>query len=339
MDIFKNHNKSKFDIYAFSFGPEKDEMTEEVKNYFTKFIDIRKKSDEEVAKLCREIGVDIAIDLCGYTAWNRAEIFSYHAAPIQINYLGYPGTMGAEFIDYIIADKIIIPDQDKINYSEKVIYLPNCYQPNIKNKNVSKKDFKRIDFGLPNKSFIFCNFNSNHKITPEIFDLWMNILKKIPNSVLWLLKSNTLASKNLWKEAKKRNIEKNRIIFAEHLPKDEHLERIKLADLFLDTFPYNAHTTASDAIRMGIPIITLMGKSFASRVSASILNQVNLKELVTTNKDDFQNLAIKLAKDKKKMKKVKDDLKISLSKSTLFDSVKFTKDIENLFLKLINEKN
>ncbi len=340
MDVFKNHDKSKFEIYAFSFSPENDDkMTEEIKNYFTKFIDIRKTSNEEVAKICRKIGLDIAIDLCGYTAWNRAEIFLHRAAPIQINYLGYPGTMGSKFIDYILADKTLITDEDRINYSEKVIYLPNCYQANIKNNNISKKNFKRTDFGLPDKGFIFCNFNSNHKITPEIYDLWINILKKVPDSVLWLMKSNSIASKNLWKEAEKRNVEKNRIIFAEHLPKDEHLKRIKFADLFLDTFPYNAHTTASDAIRMGVPIITLKGKSFASRVSASILNQVNLMELITTNKDDFQNFAINLAKDKKKLKKIKDDLKISLSKSTLFDSVKFTKDIENLFLKLINEKN
>ena len=340
MDVFKNHNKSKFDIYAFSFGPGKDdEMTEEIKNYFTKFIDIRKKSNEDVAKLSREIGVDIAIDICGYTAWNRSEIFMHRAAPIQINYLGYPGTMGADFIDYIISDKTIITDEDKVNYSEKVIHLPNCYQANIKNKNLSKKNFQRIDFGLPDEDFVFCNFNLNHKIIPEIYDLWMNILNKTPNSVLWLLKSNSTASENLWKEAEKRNIKKNRIIFADHLPKEEHLKRIKLADVFLDTFPYNAHTTASDTIRMGVPIITLKGKSFASRVSASILNQVNLNELVTNKKEDYQNIAINLAKDKKKMKKIKDELKISLSKSTLFDSVKFTSDLENIFLKLFNEKN
>ncbi len=339
MDVFKNHNKSKFEIYAFSFGPEDDEMTEEIKKYFTKFIDIRKKSDEEVLKLCQKFGIDIAIDLCGYTAWNRAEIFSKRLAPIQINYLGYPGTMGSKLIDYIIADEIVIPEKYKNNYLEKVIYLPNSYQPNVKNKKISSNNFKREDFGLPSESFVFCNFNSSHKINPKIFDIWMKILKEVPNSVLWLLKSNSLASENLWKEAKKRNIEENKIIFAEYMSNDQHLERIKLADLFLDTFPYNAHTTASDAIRMGIPIITLMGKSFASRVSSSILNQVNLSELVTTNKDDLKNLAINLAKDKKKLKKVKDSLKNSLSKSALFDSVKYTGDLENIFLKLLNEKN
>ena len=339
-EIFQFHNKSKFEIYAFSFGPKEEyENLEEVKGFFTKFIDIRSMSDQEVANLSQEIGIDIAIDLCGFTAWNRAKIFFFRAAPIQINYLGYPGTMGSEFMDYIIADKTVIPENEKINFSEKVAYLPNCYQPNTKIDSLIEKDFSRTDFNLPEDAFVFCNFNSSYKITPNIFNVWMNILKKTPKSVLWLLKSNNAACENIWKTAEKKGIDRNRIIFADRLPHYDHLKRIALADIFLDTFPYNAHTTASDTIRMGVPIIALMGKSFASRVSSSILNQVNMKELITTNTEDFQNLAIDIASNKNKLKKIKDDLNNSLSNSSLFDSVKFTKDLETLYQKILDEKN
>ena len=339
-EIFQFHNKSKFEIYAFSFGPKEEyENLEEIKGFFTKFIDIRSMSDQEVANLSQEIGIDIAIDLCGFTAWNRAKIFFFRAAPIQINYLGYPGTMGSEFMDYIIADKTVIPENEKINFSEKVAYLPNCYQPNTKIDSLIEKDFLRSDFNLPEDAFVFCNFNSSYKITPSIFNVWMNILKKTPKSVLWLLKSNNAASENIWKTAEKKGIDRNRIIFADRLPHYDHLKRIALADIFLDTFPYNAHTTASDTIRMGVPIIALMGKSFASRVSSSILNQVNMKELITTNTEDFQNLAIDIASNKNKLNKIKDDLNNSLSNSSLFDSVKFTKDLETLYQKILNEKN
>ena len=339
-EIFQFHNKSKFEIYAFSFGPKEEyENLEEVKGFFTKFIDIRNMSDQEVANLSQEIGIDIAIDLCGFTAWNRAKIFFFRAAPIQINYLGYPGTMGSEFMDYIIADKTVIPENEKINFSEKVAYLPNCYQPNTKIDSLIEKDFSRTDFNLPEDAFVFCNFNSSYKITPNIFNVWMNILKKTPKSVLWLLKSNNAACENIWKTAEKKGIDRNRIIFAERLPHYDHLKRIAHADIFLDTFPYNAHTTASDTIRMGVPIIALMGKSFASRVSSSILNQVNMKKLITTNTEDFQNLAIDIATNKNKLKKIKDDLKNSLSNSSLFDSVKFTKDLETLYQKILDEKN
>ena len=339
-EIFQFHNKSKFEIYAFSFGPKEEyENLEEVKGFFTKFIDIRNMSDQEVANLSQEIGIDIAIDLCGFTAWNRANIFFFRAAPIQINCLGYPGTMGSDFMDYIVADKIVIPENEKINFSEKVAYLPNCYQPNTKIDSLIEKDFSRTDFNLPEDAFVFCNFNSSYKITPNIFNVWMNILKKTPKSVLWLLKSNNAACENIWKTAEKKGIDRNRIIFAERLPHYDHLKRIAQADIFLDTFPYNAHTTASDTIRMGVPIIALMGKSFASRVSSSILNQVNMKELITTNTEDFQNLAIDIATNKNKLKKIKDDLKNSLSNSSLFDSVTFTKDLETLYQKILDEKN
>tara|TARA_B100001175_G_scaffold295438_1_gene283483 strand:+ start:398 stop:2341 length:1944 start_codon:yes stop_codon:yes gene_type:complete len=338
-DVFKNHNKSKFEIFAFSFGPrKKDEMTNQVKKFFSKFIDINDKTDEEVAEISRKMGIDIAIDLCGFTNFNRAKIFSYRAAPIQINYLGYPGTMGAKFIDYLIADKIVIPENKKLNYSEKIVYLPNCYQPNMTKKYISKKKISRSEENLPLNAVVFCNFNSNYKITPDIFKIWMKIIKNVPNSVLWLLETNSESSKNILKEAKKNNINIKKIIFAKHLPNNEHLKRIALADIFLDTFPYTAHTTASDFIRMGVPLITLVGESFASRVAASILNEVNLNELVTKNKNDYQNLAIDIGNDKKKLSNLKDKLKGSISKSNLFNSILYTKHLEDLFINL-SKKN
>ena len=316
MDVFKNHNKSYFDFYGFSFGPEKnDKWRNEVKNYFIQFEDVSKISDREVAYLSKNLEIDIAIDLTAFTSNSRSGIFSYRAAPIQINYLGYPGTMGAEYMDYIIADEVIIPKENFDYYSEKVLYLPDCYQANMSQKDISQKKFKRSDFGLPENAFVYCSFNNNYKITPHIFNIWMNMLKEVPNSILWIFKSNETASKNLKKESEARGVDPNRIIFASYLPNEEHLKRISLADLFLDTFPYNAHVTASDAVRMGIPIVTLTGNSFASRVGASILSCVGMKELITSNTKEYQELGIELAIKPNKLIKLKDRIKDSVSKS------------------------
>ena len=336
MDIFKNHNKSNFDFYGFSFGPQNNDIwNSQVKNYFLKFEDVSNISDKEAAYLSRKLEIDIAIDLKGLTSNSRSGIFSYRAAPIQINYLGYPGTTGADYMDYIIADEVIIPKESSNNYTEKILYLPDCYQPNIKKREISKKSFKRSDFGLPENSFIYCCFNSNYKITPHIFNIWMNILKAVPNSVLWIYKTNETASKNLIKESKAKGVDPKRIIFASYLPNDEHLKRISFADLFLDTFPCNAHTTASDAVRMCVPIVTLIGKSFASRIASSILSCLDMKELITRDEKEYQNLAIDLARHPKKINEIKDRLIDAISSSPLFDSSKFTKNLENIYLQLM----
>ena len=338
MDVFKNHDHSKFDVYAFSFGPDKnDKWRNEVKNHFLQFNDIDKISDKKVINLIQDLEIDILIDLTGFTGNPRSRIFSHRVAPIQINYLGYPGTTGLECMDYIIADDVIIIKDNLKFYTEKVIYLPNCYQANMKRREISNKEFKRSDFGLPENGFVYCSFNNNYKITPNMFDVWMNIIKKVNNSVLWILRSNETAEKNLKKEAKNRGVDPDRIIFASFLPNDEHLKRISLADLFLDTFPYNAHTTASDAVRMGIPIITLVGNSFASRVGSSILSCINMKELITTSKKDYEDIAIKLGLEQKKIIEIKDRLRDSVDKSSLFDSLKFTKNLENLYLELFEQ--
>ena len=335
-DIFKYHDKSKFDVYAFSLEPNKNDfMTDKIKPYFKEFFEIKNLSNVSIFELSRKIGLDIAIDLCGYTALNRAEIFSNRLAPVQINFLGYPGTMGAEFIDNIIADENIIPENEKKNYSEDIIYLPNCYQPNTEFKNITKENLKRKDYNLPKNKIVYCNFGPSYKITSEIFDLWMDILKEVPNSILWLLESDVSASRNIIKEAIKRNISEERILFGKYLPHEQHLKRISLGDIFLDTYPYNAHTTASDSIKVGVPIITLTGRSFASRVCSSILKQVKMEELTTKSFTEFRDKAIFLGKNEKKLTNIKDQIRKNSLNSSLFKPKEFTKNIEKIYKSLI----
>ena len=336
LDVFKNHNKSEFKIYGFSIGPKKDEWTKKVKVYFDEFIDVSYMSDTEIKSLSKKLKLDIAINLTGHTFNARNSIFFNQVAPKQVNYLGYPGTMGSKFYDYIIADKIVIPEENKKYFSEEVIYLPNCYQANQEKIEVSNKKLNKKDFGLPQDKFIFGCFNNSFKITPLIFKSWMNILKDYESSVLWLLQDQKLGKQNLWEEAEKQEVNKERIIFAERLPAKEHLKRIELIDLFLDTFPYNAHTTASEAIRAGVPILTLKGKSFPSRVASSILINIGLEKLIVSNLKDYETKAISLAKNYKEIESLKNHLAQEKNLSKLFDSKVFTKDLEKIYKKIIN---
>jgi predicted O-linked N-acetylglucosamine transferase (SPINDLY family) len=336
LDVFKNHNKTEFKIYGFSIGPTKDQWTEKVSGYFDEFIDVSHMSDTEIKSLSKKLKLDIAINLTGHTFNARNSIFFNQIAPKQVNYLGYPGTMGSKFYDYIIADKIVIPEENRKYFSEEVIYLPNCYQANQKKVEISSKNLIKKNFGLPKDKFIFGCFNNGYKITPLIFKSWMNILKKCSNSILWLLQENKLAKLNLWEEAKKFGINEERIIFAERLPVKEHLKRLKFIDLFLDTFPYNAHTTASEAIRAGIPILTLKGKSFPSRVASSILTNVGLENLIVSNLEDYETKAISLAKNYKEIESLKNHLAQDKNLSKLFDSKAFTKDLEKIYKKIIS---
>ncbi len=344
IDVFKNHNKSLFEIYAFSHGPNKNKnpWRDKVKSYFKNFFDVANKSDEEIVKLSKKVGIDVAVNLTGLTYNNRTNIYKMRVAPIQINYLGFAGTMGAKFIDYIIADKTVIPDAMKKNYTEKVLYLPNCYQPNSKEifEINNKKNFSKKNLNLPNKGIIFCCFNSNYKITPTIFKSWMNILKKVSESVLWLYVDNETAKNNLRNEASKSGINSKRIIFAEKISVvHEHLQRTSFADIFLDTTPYNAHTTASDAIRVGLPIITLIGNSFASRVAASILHSAGMSNLIAETLDEYEKIAIELATNKERLLKTKQKIKAYNRNGPLFDCLNFTKNLENIYLKLDRERN
>ena len=335
LDIFKNHDTSKFEIYGFNHGPKKDKWTDEIKKYFHKFYDVYEKSDEDIANLSRENKIDIAVNLCGYTNYSIPKTYIERAAPIQINYLVYAGTMGNKCFDYIIADKNIIPPSEFKNFSEKVLYLPNCYQANQSKIEISNKNFVKTDFKLPNESFVFGCLNRNYKINPIIFDSWMKILIGCKNSVLWLLKGNEQSAENLIKEASKRGVDKNRIIFAEQTSLDIHLKRMQFIDLFLDTHPYGAHTTASEVIRMGVPIITIMGNSFASRVATSILKNIGLEKLVTKNIEEYTNTSIDFGLNKNKILDIKNYLSNPSNTEVLYNSKKFTKDLENIFQNLM----
>lgn len=334
--LFESHDKSKFEIIAFSFGSNKDEMQNRVSASFDKFIDVSARSDSEIVALSRELEIDIAIDLKGFTQDMRLGIFAQRAAPIQVNYLGYPGTMSASYIDYIIADKILIPEENKKFYSEKIVYLPNSYQANDDKRKISDKIFTRKEVGLPEKGFVYCCFNNNYKITPQIFDSWMEILKAVEDSVLWLFEDNSFAVQNLQKEAEKRGVDSKRLIFAKRMSTEDHLARQKLADLFLDTLPCNAHTTCSDALWAGLPVLTLIGQSFASRVAASLLNAVNLPELITTTQEEYKNLAIELATNPEKLKEIKLELEKNRLTTPLFNTKIFTNHIESAYEAMYN---
>ena len=333
--LFKQHDKSKFELFAFSFGPEKnDEMSKKIPNYFNNFVKVNFKTDKEIAEISRNLKIDIAIDLLCFTTNHRMGIFSEKCAPIQINYLGYPGTSGANFIDYIIADKILIPKESQKYYSEKIIYLPNTYQVRDSSLEISNKTFTREELDLPKNAFIFCCFNQNYKIIPNIFDIWMKLLKHVDGSILWLLEDNSIAVKNLRKEAKKRKIDPERIVFAKHMPMADHLARHECADLFIDTFPYGAHTTCSDALWAGLPIVTLIGKSFASRVAGSLLNAINLEELITTTEKEYEKLIMELANNSYRLKEIRNKLHKNRFTKPLFDTKLYTKNIELAFTKI-----
>ena len=328
--ILTLHYRQKFEVFAYSYDLEKnDEMKTNLINSVDVFDDVSQMSDKDVALLARQDEIDIAVDLKGYTHKSRSGIFAYRAAPIQINYLGYPGTMGADFIDYLIADLTIIPEEYRNYYSEEIIYMPHSYQPTNNNRLISQKEMTRSDMGLPEDSFVFCCFNNSYKITSVEFDIWMNLLKQVEGSVLWLLKTNKWAQANLRKEAENRGVNQDRIIFAEKLPQAEHLARQKLADLFIDTFNVNAHTTASDALWGGLPVVTKIGKGFASRVAASLLNAIDLPELVTDNEKDYESLILELAHNQEKLIKIKDRLVMNRISKPLFDSEMYTKHLEN----------
>jgi predicted O-linked N-acetylglucosamine transferase (SPINDLY family) len=328
-ELFERHDRSRFELYAFSFGPDKkDAMRNRASAAFDEFFDVRLQSDKAVVQLSRDLEIDIAIDLNGFTLGSRPGIFSLGAAPVQVNYLAYPGTMGVDFMDYLIADKTVIPETSQQQYSEKIVYLPNSYQPNDSKRFIAEKALSREEAGLPETGFVFCCFNNSFKITPEVFDCWMRILKAVEGSVLWLLEDNPKATNNLTEEALRRGVASERLIFAKRLPSADHLARHRLADLFLDTLPYNAHTTASDALWAGLPILTCMGESFASRVAASLLHTIGLTELIALNMTDYEASAIELATAPQRLAQIKEKLAQNKLTTPLFDTPLFVNHIE-----------
>ena len=327
--VIEKHNRDKFEIFGYLLvGNKEDELRKRFEKSFDALKDVSKFSDKEVALLSRQDNIDIAIDLNGYTQNSRSSIFAYRAAPVQINYLGFPGTMGADFIDYIIADQHLIPTENKKYFTEKPIYLPNTYMPTDNSREFSNRFISRSDMGLPDEAFVFCCFNNNYKITNLEFDIWMRLLIKVKGSVLWLRRSNQLSDKNIIKEAKKRNVDASRIVFADRVPIEEHLARHKLADLFIDTFAFNAHTTTTEALWAGLPVITKQGKGFAARVAGSLLKAIGLPELITKNVRDYENLIFELATNTNKLKVVKDKISENRLSKPLFDTELYLKHIE-----------
>ena len=335
-EFFELHDKSRFELIAFYSGPaDSSKMHQRVSSCFEKFIDIRAMVDRDVAQMSRDMGIDIAIDLTGLTHGGRIGIFSHRAAPIQINYLGYSGTMGAVYYDYIIGDKTIIPTDRQKDYVEKIIYLPYCFLPHDSSQKISSKVFSKTVCGLPDDGFVFCCFNASYKMNPIIFDSWMRILRSTGNSVLWLSAQNDFVINNLRKEAEKRGVNSSRLIYASRTDLvEDHLARHSLADLFIDTLPYNAHTTVLDALWAGLPVLTCMGESFAGRVAASALNAIELPELVTTTRAQYEAAAIELANNPTKLKVIKEKLKRNRLNTALFDSVRFTRNFEKAYVQV-----
>ena len=328
-ELFEQHDRSKFEIIAFSFGPDTPDMLRKrAAAAVDQFLDVRTMKDDAVAQLSRKLEIDIALDVDGLTTHSRPGIFALRAAPIQVNYLGYPGTMGAEYVDYLIADETLVPTQSRPCYTEKIVYLPNSYQVNDTRRVIAEKVFFREELGLPAAGFVFCCFNNSFKITPSTFDGWMRILRQVTGSVLWLLEDNAAAAGNLRREAVQRGIEAQRVIFAKRMPVAEHLARHRVADLFLDTLPYNAHTTASDALWAGLPVLTCIGESFASRVAASLLNAIRLPELITSSQEEYEAVAINLATHPEQLARLKLKLEQNRLTTPLFETQRYARDIE-----------
>ena len=330
-ELYEIHDRGQFEVHAFSYGPNtQDKMNLRIKAGVDHFHDVRKMPHKEIAALSRSLEIDIAVDLSGTTQNSKTEVFAMLLAPIQTSYIGWLGTMGADYYDYLIASTGMIPKKNQKYFSEKIVYLPS-YQVNDSKESLPEPFLSKKDLGLPKDSFVFCCFNNTYKITPIVFDSWARILKSVEKSVLMIYVANKLAQKNLIKEITTRGVDPERLYFGEKLQRDEYLDRYRLADLFLDTFPYNAGTTASDALKMGLPILTLNGNSFNSKEAANIVNAVNLPEMITTNQEEYESLAIELTNNPKKFRIIKEKLVDNLPNAPLYNTRLFAKNIESAY--------
>lgn len=327
--LLASHDRSRFEVIAFSHGPDTgDALRQRVADACDHFIDVRNESDRDVAKLARQREIDIAVDLGGYTTGMRPGVFALRAAPVQVSFLGYPGTLGADYMDYLIADHSVIPADSRQYYDEKIAYL-DCFMPHDDRQPVSDRTFRREDFGLPASGCVFCCFNNAYKFTPAVFDAWMRILAAVPGSVLWLSAQSESVMRNLRQRAAAGGVEAARLIVAPRMPaREDHLARLRLADLFLDTFPYNAHATASDALWAGVPVLTCMGASFASRVAGSLLNAIAMPQLITHTLADYESTAIALARDPAALSALRQQLDRNRSTTALFDTARQARGIE-----------
>ena len=330
--VFEQHDKARFETCAISLSDENDSMSDRLRNAFDRFIPVHGREDRDIARLMRDMEIDIAVDLMGYTEGSRTRIFAQRPAPVQAVHLGFPGTMGASYIDYIIADPILVPPESQVHYAEKVVYLPHCYMPGDDSRGIARPP-SRSEAGLPETGFVFCSFNLVAKITPTMFDVWMRLLRSVEGSVLWLARASAVAAGNLRREAEARGVDGARLIFAAFAANpDEHLARLSLADLFLDTLPYNAHAGGSDALWAGVPIVTCKGSTFAGRVGASLSNAIELPELITASLDEYEALALRLARDPAMLAGIKAKLMRNRQAEPLFDTKRFTRNLEAAYL-------
>jgi predicted O-linked N-acetylglucosamine transferase (SPINDLY family) len=327
--VIECHDKSRFDVTALSLGPDDgSEMRERLKASFEHFIEVGTYSDDRLVELVKRMEIDILVDLMGFTKESRIRVFAERSAPIQVNFLGYLATMGVEYMDYIIADKIVIPETQRDFYAEKIVYLPYSFQPTDRERRISKKEFTRTEAGLPQEGFVFCCFNTNYKITPDVFDIWIRILKRVDGSVLWLVANNSTFERNIRKEAAARGINAERLVFSPIVPLSEYQARLRLADLFLDTLPYNAGATASDMLWAGLPVLTRLGDTFVGRMAASVLNAIDLPELITTTSEAYEQMAVDLATHPEKLTTIRRKLAEHRLTTPLFDTRLFAKHIE-----------
>jgi predicted O-linked N-acetylglucosamine transferase (SPINDLY family) len=335
--VFEAHDRSQYEVLAFSYGPHsQDEFGMRLERGVDRFIDVREKSDRDVVLLAREMEIDIAVDLAGHTGRARTGIFALRAAPMQVNYLGYAGTMGADYMDYLVADGTVVPQGDERYYAEKIVKLPHSFLPHDSGRAIARKVYTRDELGLPANAFVFCCFNSSYKITPELFSSWMRILARVPDSVLWLSQSNETAVSNLRREALQLGIDSERLVFAGHVPSPaDHLARYRAADLFLDTRPYNAHATAIDALWAGLPVLTFPGSGFAARVAASLLKTIQLGELIAASAESYEDMAVRIAENPQLLAATKEKLARNRCDSPLFDTIRFVKHLEMAYSRML----
>jgi len=330
--LFECHDRSRFELVAFAFGPQvRDDMRRRLVSAFDEFVEVQDKSDAEVAALARTLRIDIAIDLKGFTYDARPGIFAHRAAPIQVNYLGYPGSMGCDYIDYLVADETLVHQDELQDFAEKLVFLPDSYQVNDNTKPVAADAPPRASLGLPQEGFVFASFNNSFKITPAIYDVWMRLLQQVPGSVLWLLRSSDATCANLEAQARAHGVDPGRIVWALHMPLEQHLARHACADLFLDTLYCGAHTTCSDALWAGLPVLTVDGATFASRVAASLLKAAGLPELVTRTLASYEALALALARSPQRLAELRERLAAGRWTCPLFDTPLFARRIESAF--------
>lgn len=333
--LFERHDRARFEVIAYSYGPnDRSPMRARLDRAFDRFVDISEMSHLEAAARIHADKVGILVDLKGYTHAARPQISACRPAPVQVSYLGYPATMGADFIDYVIVDKFVVPESQQPYFRERLVHLPNCYQVNDSSREPASTAPSREACGLPADGFVFCSFNNSYKISPAFFDIWMRLLAAVPRSVLWLLGTNHLVERNLRLEAGKRGIDPDRLVFAPIVPAADHLARHCHADLFLDTLPCNAHTTASDALWAGVPVLTCAGDTFAGRVAGSLLTAIGLPDLVTLSTEDYEKMAVALAWDAERLARLRAVLQQNHDASSLFDLPAFTRDIEAAYVRM-----